>query len=159
MTTTKTAQHEKWVALIDSASKSAHASVMQMYVEPMVVYSPKVPFFDESPDLSQPVYHVPDGPCGFAWVNLSAVKGPEGKEARQFINWLTGRTAPAPGCEPPTGHGHAYGIHKSYWGGHDLWIKEYSQSIQKKAKHASVLASILNEHVPGLRAYSSSRLD
>jgi hypothetical protein len=159
-TAAKIRQHEKWASLFYHAQYAGREAGYGSKPEPMVVYSPKVPFFDESPDLSQPVYHVPDGPCGFAWVNLSAAKGPEGKEARQFINWLTGRTAPAGrGCEPSTYPEFRVFAERSYYGGRDVWVSGFDQSVQRKAAAARAVAKVLAEGVPGLRAWPMDRLD
>lgn len=159
MTTTaaKKAQHREWAAALDAAQSDAYLAGLAHKPTPMVVYSPKVPFFDESPDLSQPVYHVPAGPCGFAWVKLSAESGPEGAEARKFINWLLGRTKSE---YPPTEHP-AFRLpdKRSYDWGYDWWVSGFDQSVECKSAAAGAFAKAIREAVPGLIAWPMSRLD
>ena len=157
---TKIRQQEKWRSLLYHAQQKGDEAGDSCVPFGMVVYTPKVPFFDESPDLSKPVYHEPDGPCGFAWVNLKAVKGPEGKEARQFLNWLIGRTAPAGrGCAPDIQSNYWMSGEKSYYGGYDFRISGFRQSLQRKGASASAVAEVLKANVPGLTCWVMDRMD
>jgi hypothetical protein len=156
----KIRQQEKWTSLLYHAQQEGDKAANAAVPTPMIVYSPKVPFFDESPDPSQPVYHVPDGPCGFAWVNLKAAKGPDGKEARQFLNWLLGRTAPAGrGCEPVSLGNYLFPDKKSYYGGYDIWVSGFRQSLQRKGRAADAVAKVLEANVPGLSCWVMDRMD
>jgi hypothetical protein len=150
----KLAQQQKFHRALQEAQAAGLAAGLGEKPPVMVVYSPKVPFFDESPDLSQPVYEVPDGPCGFGWVNVKPSKGEEGKEARQFLNWLRGSVAPVdPSLAPPSG------VHKDYYSGWNLWCHEHGQSYYRKMKNVAEVAKVLNAAIPGLNAYSGGRLD
>lgn len=80
------------------------------------------------------VYHVPDGACGFAWVNVLG-----GNSA--FARWLVK-------------NGYA---RKSYDGGVDIWISAYNQSIDRKAAHAGAMAKVFR--AAGIPAYAFDRLD
>lgn len=159
MTATKTSPQTKWSSALSTATSEAYLTGLAHKPTPMVVYTPKG-LFDNTPDLTQPVYHVPAGPCGFAWVNLKAKKGPEGKEARQFLNWLLGRTKPVSPDTTPTAHpGFRLPDKKSYYGGYDIWVSGFDQSVECKAAAARVLAKSLEEAVPGLIAWPMDRLD
>lgn len=155
----KTTQHLKWKEALSDATLNGYLAGLDHKPTPMVVYSPKAPFVDESPDYSQPVYHVPSGVCGFAWVNLKAKKGPEGKEARQFLNWLLGRSKPAPGAQPTAYPGFRLPDKKAYGGGYNLWVSGFDQSMECKYAAACVVAKALNEAVPGLTAWAQERMD
>ena len=137
-TATKTSQHRAWSSVLSNATHDAYLAGLAHKPTPMVVYSPKVPFFDETPDLSQPVYHVPAGPCGFAWVQVSATDGPEGKEAH-------------PGFRLPE--------KRAYDWGYDIWVSGFDQSVECKYAAALSLATALSEAVPGLTAWPMERLD
>ena len=80
-------------------------------------------------------WHVSEGPCGFAWVNIRP-----GTTA--FAKWMK-KTGVA---------------HTAYHGGLDIWISEHGQSIARKEAHAAAMAGILNgQH--GVTAYADSRMD
>ncbi len=80
-------------------------------------------------------YFVPDGVCGFAWVKVTPATQP-------FAKWLkkTGKV-----------QGAAYG------GGYDLWVSDYSQSMQLKEAYAYAFADVLK--AAGVTAYAQSRMD
>jgi hypothetical protein len=177
MTTTLTTleakirQQEKWVATLYHAQESGDDAARGFETTPMIVYTPlgarfqipicsKSQFTDETPDLTKPTYYVPDGPCGFAWVNLKAQKGIEGQEARKFINWLIGRTAPAArGCGPVLHPNYHVSGNRSYYGGHDIWVRGFDQSVQRKSAAAYEISHVLQGNIPGLRCCAMDRLD
>ncbi len=76
-----------------------------------------------------------DGACGFAWVNVKP-----GTSA--FARWLKKMN---------------YARTDSYYGGVTIWISEHNQSVDRKSKHAAVMASIFTE--AGFNAYADSRMD
>ena len=82
-------------------------------------------------------YHVPDGPCGFAWVIVKPGNS-------SFAHWLKKK-------------GHAR--RDSYYGGVTIWIDAFNQSHERKSTAAHVLAKELGAAFPKLRIYSMSRLD
>ena len=96
-------------------------------VEPMVLVG-------GVPGGKKETYYVADGPCGFAWVNVRPGNC-------SFANWLKKYK----GCD------------KSYYGGVDVWISKYGQSIQKKEIYARAFAEVLEKY--GIKAYADSRLD
>lgn len=100
---------------------------------PMVVYS-SVSLFDDAVNESQPVYHVPDGVCGFASVKLPKAVGP-------FVRFLKERMIGR----------------KSYGRGYAISVREFGQSLQRKEAYARAYARVLNAH--GIEAYAESRMD
>lgn len=90
---------------------------------------------DSAMDTNKPIYHVPSGICGFAWINVNPGNS-------SFARWLvkTGRAS-----------GRAYG------GGVNIRINAYGQSMEKKAAHSGAMANVLRE--AGIKAYSMSRED
>jgi hypothetical protein len=79
-------------------------------------------------------YFVADGVCGFAWVNIRP-------GTSSFAKWLVKQ-----------------GIaRKSYYGGVDIWISDYGQSMQKKEAHAYAVADFLKAQ--GIIAQGMSRMD
>ncbi len=126
---TKTDFAKWWQEAIQAGLKAGGA----ITPTPMVVQQHRNMLDDGSPVVKQ--WHVPEGVCGFAWVNIKP-----GNCA--FANWLK-----------------AQGLGKtdSYAGGVTVWISEYNQSYTRKAAHAAAMAQVLAAH--GIKAYSHARLD
>lgn len=80
------------------------------------------------------LYHEPEGVCGFAWVNVKPGNS-------SFARWLVKND---------------YAM-KSYYGGVDIWVREFNQSMERKEAAAAAMARVLSE--AGIRAYSMSRMD
>lgn len=99
----------------------------------MVVYEADVLSGNAKPDGQ--AWHVPEGACGFAWVNIRP-------GTSRFARWLKSR---------------GYGDADSYYGGVTIWVSEHGQSVDRKSAHAGALARVLREH--GIEARASSRLD
>lgn len=76
----------------------------------------------------------PEGACGFAWVNVK----PGGSS---FARWLKENDIAS----------------KSYYGGVDIWIGDFNQSVARKEACANAMARVLSE--AGIKAYAMSRLD
>ena len=84
-------------------------------------------------DYSKKTY-ILDGLCGFAWVTISPARG-------AFVNWLK-----------------TQGIgSKGYYGGYEIWVREFGQSVDRKSAFAGAFAEVLNKY--GITAYTGSRLD
>jgi hypothetical protein len=77
---------------------------------------------------------VMDGVCGFAWINVRPGNSP-------FANWLKKNTHASP----------------AYQGGVDYWVREFSQSMERKEAFARAFAAVLQE--AGITAYAGSRMD
>lgn len=84
-------------------------------------------------DYSKKTY-ILDGLCGFAWVNISPARG-------AFVNWLKSQEIGG----------------KSYYGGYEIWVREFGQSVDRKSAFAGAFAEVLNKY--GISAYAGSRLD
>jgi len=84
-------------------------------------------------DYSKKTY-VMEGLCGFAWIKISPARG-------AFVNYLKANEIGR----------------KSYYGGYDIWVKEFAQSIDRKLAFAQAFASVLDKY--GINAYAESRLD
>lgn len=120
--------------LYNRAYEAGKAAANATKPVPMIVgHSATV--FGNDIDPNQPIYHVSDGCCGFAWVSVRP-----GNSA--FANWLKKNNLARA---------------DSYAGGVSIWIHEYRQSLQLKETHASAMAQVFSE--AGLRAYSNSRMD
>lgn len=121
---------EEILAEADAAGKAA---VEKLNVVPMVVSSHVNQLDDNSPVVKQ--WYVPDGVCGFAWVNVKPGNSP-------FANFIKAK-----------GIGRA----DSYEGGVRISISDYNQSLQKKEAHAIAFAEVLQAH--GIKASGMSRID
>jgi hypothetical protein len=88
---------------------------------------------DDASPITQSWY-VPSGVCGFAWVNIRP-------GSSSFARWLTAQ-------------GYA---RRSYYGGIDIWISDYSQSYDRKIAHAQAMARVLQD--AGITAHATGRLD
>ena len=84
-------------------------------------------------DYSKKTY-VLEGLCGFAWVNVSPARG-------AFVNYLKSINAG----------------HKGYYGGYEIWVREFGQSVDRKSAFAGAFAKVLNSY--GINASAGSRLD
>jgi hypothetical protein len=84
-------------------------------------------------DFSKKTY-VLDGLCGFAWVNISPARG-------AFVNYLKSRQVGS----------------KGYYGGYEIWVREFGQSVDRKTAFARAFADVLNKY--GIEASVGSRLD
>lgn len=80
-------------------------------------------------------YHVAEGACGFAWVNVYGIKGNTklGKKLKTL------------------------GFAKAYEGGLRYWVSTMTQSVDRKEAFAMAMADVLRQN--GLEAYADSRLD
>jgi hypothetical protein len=121
-------------AIYAEADAAGHAAAVAAKVVPMIVGSP-VSFFGNEIDYSKPIYNVPDGPCGFAWISIK----PGGSS---FARWIKA-----------AGHGRA----DSYAGGVSISVGAYRQSLARKEAYAMAFANVLRKH--GIVAYSESRMD
>lgn len=154
--------HERFQEAVEQADFAGVRAIEHVEVVPMVVYSPRDPVAslvggnDGGPDLSQPVYHVPDGVCGFAWVQLYGKAG----DGRRFLNWLQGRVKTARPVGPVYPDVMSAPRRDHYAGGVCLWVSAFGQSMQKKEAYANAFAASLRAAgVEGLVAYGMSRMD
>lgn len=131
-------------ALHARAVEAADAAFTAASPRPMVVGTPKNMMAslmgqdDGGLDPEQPIYHVPDGVCGFAWVTVYPGNS-------RFANFLRREAGASTG----------------YRGGCETWdystLARSSQSYERKMAAADAYAAVLRE--AGLTAYSNGRLD
>lgn len=100
---------------------------------PMIVGQPTTPLGNDV-DFTKKTYFVSEGACGFAWVTISPARG-------AFVNYLKSIDAGS----------------KGYYGGYQIWVREFGQSITRKEAFAGAFAQVLRNY--GISAYCESRLD
>ena len=119
--------------IFDGAWKAGEEAVAKLSIAPMVVSQHANPLDDNSAVVN--AWVVPDGPCGFAWINVKP-----GTSA--FAKWLKENDLASK---------------DSYYGGVCIWIDIYNQSILKKEAHAYAMANYFTKL--GIKSYASSRMD
>ena len=97
-----------------------------------VVGEPTTPLGNDI-DFNKKTY-ILDGLCGFAWVTISPARG-------AFVNYLKSREIGS----------------KGYYGGYEIWVREFGQSVDRKSAFAGAFAEVLRKY--DINAYSGSRLD
>lgn len=125
-------------AQFEALHRKAHAAgmaAMEATVpEPMVVGKPTHPLGSNIDPSKGPVYFVPGGVCGFAWVNMPGTTG--------FARWAKARGL----------------ARKAYEGGYNIRVRAGGQSYEMKMAYAGAYAQVLQE--AGLkRVYANGRLD
>jgi hypothetical protein len=122
-------------ALFDKAYEAGMAAGRGSTPVTMIVGSPTTPLGDDI-DYTKKIYVVPDGPCGFAWVNVRPGNC-------RFANWLKKNKL---------------GRHDSYEGGVKIWVREFGQSMTRKEAFANAFADVVR--AAGIeRCYAGSRMD
>lgn len=133
--TAKTKKREQeFQAIWDKALAAGKAAGNAVVPRPMIVGSPSTPFGNDV-DPTQKTYYVPEGVCGFAWVQVRP-----GTSA--FAKWLKKMK---------------YARADSYAGGVSVWISDYNQSMARKSAHADAMAKVFNE--AGFTAFAQDRMD
>ena len=84
-------------------------------------------------DYSKKTY-VLEGLCGFAWINISPARG-------AFVTYLKSINVGG----------------KAYYGGYEIWVREFGQSVDRKEAFAGAFAEVLRKY--GINASAGSRLD
>ncbi len=115
-----------------SKAKAAALAAGEAAKPPMMVIK-EVDVFDR-PIPGGKTYYEAEGPCGFAWVNVKPGNS-------SFARWLVKNEYAG----------------KSYYGGVDIRIREFNQSMVRKEAAASAMANVLSE--AGIKAYPMSRMD
>ena len=127
-------------ALFDKAYAAGLEAGKTVGVTPMVVGTPKnlmgslTGGDDGGFDENEPVYFVEGGVCGYAWVTVRPANS-------SFALWLKKNKGASTG----------------YYGGMQLWVREFGQSMQRKEAFAKAFAEVLRE--AGINAFSESRMD
>jgi hypothetical protein len=127
-------------ALVEKADAAGKAEAEKTRPTPMLVGTPKNMMAsltggdDGGFDETQPVYYVPQGVCGFAWITIKPATGSFVRRLREM------------------GLGSA-----AYGGGWQIWVGKYGQSMELKEAYARGFARVLQE--AGIKAYADSRMD
>lgn len=79
-------------------------------------------------------HHVPEGVCGFAWITVRP-------GTTSFARYWKKN----------------HGARRAYYGGVELWVREFGQSHDRKLAFAEAYAKKLCEH--GINATAGSKLD
>ena len=126
------ARKPNWAALWDKAHAAGMTAGKAVQTSRMVVQQHADPLDDGSEVTQQWV--VPEGPCGFAWVQFPGTSG--------FARW-----AKKAGLARP-----------AYGGGYRINVGQFNQSYERKYAYAVVAAEVLR--AAGVeRAYGDGRLD
>jgi hypothetical protein len=128
----------KYLLIHQKAHKAGMEALNACIPTPMVVSQHTNPLNDNSPVKKQ--WFVPQGACGFAWVNVRC----NGSEGRKFINALKKEEIDEYRKD-------------DYYGGYTLWVHYGNQSIELKEAYAYAYASVLQEN--NIKCYANSRLD
>ncbi len=126
-------RNAKWADLHKRAHEAGMNAGNAHTPVPMIVQEHANPLDDNSPVIRQ-YAPVMGGVCGFAWINITPGNS-------SFARWLSKNK-------------HA---HKSYYGGVDVWVGEFGQSMEKKQAYARAYAEIVSK--AGITAWPMSRMD
>jgi hypothetical protein len=119
--------------LFNTAYKAGVKAGNEATPTPMVVGTPTTALGSDL-DYTKKTYDVPEGPCGFAWINI---RPGNSSIARQAVKLGIGS--------------------KAYGGGIDIWVHDHGQSLERKSAHAKAYTAVLR--ASGVTAYSQSRMD
>lgn len=120
-------------SLFEKAREAGLAAGKGCCPTPMVVRGGDI-LVNMKPVAPGKVWIESEGPCGFAWVNVKP-------GTSSFARWLSKNEL----------------ARSSYYGGVDIWIGEYNQSMARKEAHAHAMAKVFSE--AGIRASAMSRMD
>lgn len=101
-------------------------------VRPMIVTQRANPFDDSSAPVKQ--YFEEDGVCGFA----SVIVKPANSSFARYLKTIRS-------------------TYKHYYGGLNMPVHEFNQSLQRKEAYARAFAAVLSD--AGIKAYVDSRMD
>jgi hypothetical protein len=124
--------------------EKAHAAGMKAAEEtsptPMLVFERENPLDDSSP-IVRTYEPVMSGVCGFAWINIRP-------GTCSFARWAS---------KQPALKGVGTLGNKSYYGGVDISVRLFDQSMELKEAYAQAYARVLSQH--GIKAFCRSRMD
>lgn len=132
------------VKIVQEAEAAGEEAGKKCIPQPMIVQRRSNPLDDNSEVEKE--WFVPDGLCGFAWVNVSC-KG----KGLKFINVL--KRAGLAGDI----NSHCLFSKDDYYKGYTMWVHYGNQSIARKEAYAKAFTSVLEKY--GIPARWSSRLD
>ncbi len=139
-----TAKDKQYADLHAAAHAAGMAAGAAKVPVPMIVGSPSsasasvslvVGSNGEKFDMAKPIYYVPSGVCGFAWIVIE-----EGRSG--YARWLKKNVRNS---------------HKNYYGGWAVWVNEFGQSMEQKEAYADAYAKVVKQ--AGIAASVGSRMD
>lgn len=152
----------KWTAALEAAHTAGLAAVAATTPTPLVVVQRANPFDDSSAIVRQ-YAPIPDGVCGFGWVEFRPERG---GESRRFVNWVLKQYADTrerinewDKAKRARLWGNSFS-HDSYTQSYHLNIWDFNQSYEKKTAYASAFArSLQTAGIEGLTVRGTGRLD
>lgn len=120
-------------ALFANAHAAGMAAGTAVVPEPMYVVE-RVNPLDDTSAVKRAYPPVMDGVCGFAWVTIKPGTSRAAKYAKK-----------------------ALGARKGYYGGMEIWVAGFGQSLTRKEAYAEAFAKVLRD--AGVTAYAGSRMD
>ena len=127
------ARYAKFEAAYNKAAEAGREAGKAAVPAPMIVVEHENPLNDASP--AKKAWHVPGGACGFAWVTVTP-------GTCSFAKWLVKNKLAG----------------KAYYGGVQISVSAFGQSVERKEACAHAMAEILKAEL-GVKAYAGSRLD
>lgn len=131
----KKAKEAAFQAALEKAEEAGRAAAAARVPVPMLVVERENPLDDSSP-VKRAYAPVMGGVCGFAWVSMKPANKP-------FANWLKKQRRVRP----------------AYYGGLELSVSGYGQSMEKKEAYAYAMAESLQKSFPEMSFYANSRMD
>lgn len=128
----KSKQSAEYARIYAEAVIAGNVAGEQATVDAMVVVERENPMDDSSPVMKK--WIVDSGVCGFAWVVIRP-------GTSSFARWLV--------KESKAG--------KHYYGGIEIWIGGFGQSMTRKEAAADAMARVFRSY--GIPAYVGSRMD
>ena len=126
------------LVILNEAEEAGKKALEECNPQPMVVEEHMDMFNDNSPVKQS--WHVSDGVCGFAWINIKAKSGSN----RRFINELKLLKIASNNINDFTST--VLFKKDSYYGGFTYWVHDGGQSMQRKEDFAHAFAAVLKEH-------------
>jgi len=129
MKTMKEMNDKDFMTVYDACREKGMWTLERCIPEPMTVTG-------GAPNQPKQTWVVPDGMCGFAWIQIWPGNC-------RFANWLR-KMRLASNC---------------YDGGVSIWVSEGGQSISKKEAYAEAFDAELKKQIPEITSCARSRLD
>lgn len=127
------ARYAKFEAVYNKAVEAGRAAGEAKVPQPMVVVEANG--LSNEPKPGGQSWFCGEGACGFAWVKVSPGNS-------SFAKWLVKNKL----------------ARKSYYGGVEINISAFNQSVERKEACAAAMAKVLSAEL-GVTAYADSRLD
>ena len=131
--TAKEQNEVKFRVIYNEACQAGLIAGEQIKPIPMTVGTPTSLFSNEL-DNTKPVYVVEGGVCGFASIIIKP-------GTSSFAKWLMKNAL----------------AHKHYYGGVNIWVSGFGQSMTRKEAYARAFSEVLKKY--GINNYVESRMD